>query len=242
MRLSRKKGILLGKTRFQESSLIMRALLENGSIVSLMFKGALRSKTRVSAHLLPFALLEFVYYEKPGRAIHTASEVAVIEDFSANFADYESQAECSRFLKRAASILQPEQAIPEIFDIVLALLRAWAKLSGISQNLIRAGFLLKIMTFAGFAPAIAHCASCEGRLPANRRLHFSPSQGGFICDACSSAADATLCAQDLPATMEFMLGNSFAAFEKIKISQKNEKEIIELLEKFWAYHIGDRTE
>ncbi len=234
-----KKGILLGRTRFKESSLIIRVLSEDGSLVSLMFKGALRRKSGIAARIKPFALLEFVYYHKRERSIQTASEVSVVEDFSENIGGYNSQVRAAKYIKKAASLLQPEQSNPEIFDIVLALLREWEKISSLPENLLWSAFLLKIMTFAGFAPTIFQCALCNGKIDERNGAAFSPSAGGLICSSCPNPNDAIPFTAEMVKSSQFLISNSFDKLFQIDISANAMNKLAISFERFWAFHIGE---
>ncbi|MCD6594471.1 DNA repair protein RecO [bacterium] len=221
------------------TSLIVRVFCDDGTIVPLLFKGALSSRKgdSTSAYLLPFALLEFLYYEKETRQVQTASTVSIIEDFPAIRIDYETQLLGAKFLKRAISVIKPGESYPEIFGIILALLRYWEKSQKTPDDIIWTGFLLKILTFAGFAPAIERCAICQRQL-GNKNIKFSPSAGGLICNRCPSPDDAILVGENIPKFLQYMLGNSFPQYEKLNITQKSSKQSKELMEKFWIYHIA----
>ena len=238
MKIVCKKGIILGKTRFKESSLIVRTFTEDGSLVSLMFKGALRGKTNINARLLPFALLEFVFYVKSERSVHTASEVSVVQDFSEDISEYESQVRVAKYIRKVASLLKPCQSIPELFDITIALLRGWKELSNVPDDILWAGFMLKAMTFSGFAPAISLCASCGARLDDVGAPSFSPATGGFVCADCPPPTDAIATTNKIIETCQIMLSNPFKKYGKIHISRSEMKKTKEVLEKFWLYHIG----
>ncbi len=226
------------KTRFKESSLVVRAFLSDGSLVSLLFKGALRPKSALASQLLPFALLEFVFYQKEGRGVFTASEAFVVEDFASVRASYESQVVAASFLQRAASLIKPEQAIPEVFDITLALLRGWDDICRLPQDVVWAGFVLKLLTFAGFAPSIDFCAVCGGMLPP-QGLRFSPAAGGVVCPACSAPNDAVEIDEALRRALAFMLAKPFRAYGRLELTPQRAKRARELLDRFWTYHIGE---
>ncbi|MCD6417951.1 DNA repair protein RecO [bacterium] len=234
-----KKGLLIGRTRYKESSLIIRTLMEDGSLVSLLFKGALRRKSGIAGRIRPFALLEFVYYHRPGKNIYTASDVEVLEDFSDAVSDYTSQQRVAKFFKKAVSLIKPEQSVPEIFDIVLALLREWKEISSLSENLLWSGFLLKIMTFAGFSPTIFRCAICGGKINHEENSAFSPSAGGLICSSCRKPNDAIQFSKEMVKTAQFLLSNSFTKYFKIMPAEDEFKKLNIALQKFWEYHIGE---
>ncbi len=239
MKIFKKQGLIISKTRIRATSLIVRAFCEDGTIVSLLFKGALSSHKgdSTSKYLLPYALLEFIYYEKETRQVQTASTVSIIEDFPAARMDYETQLVGAKFLKRATSLIKQGQAYPEIFDITLALFRNWQRSKKVPDDTIWAGFLLKILTFAGFSPAIDRCAICQGQL-SERNLAFSPSAGGIVCGKCQKPDDSIPISKNIFKTLQYLLGNPFPKYDKANITPQEQAKIKELMEKFWLYHIG----
>jgi len=241
MKIRKSKGILIRKTRIQSSSLIAQIFLENGSIVPLIFKGALRSgkSAPAAAYLIPFAILEFVYYEKETRQVQTASSVSVVEDFPEIRRDYETQLKAVQYVKRATSLIKPGQSCPELFDITSALFKNWQQVQKLDEEIVISGFLLKIMTFAGFGPVVAGCASCRGQLT-KKDIQFSPTSGGFICGQCESPENAFPVSPQIPKLFQSLLARPIPAYDKLKFTKSQASLVLMLIEKFWAYHIGEK--
>ncbi|RKZ32924.1 DNA repair protein RecO [bacterium] len=238
MKIRKQQGIIITKTRIRGSSLIVQVLMENGYIVPLIFKGALssRRKESSSAYLFPFAILEFVYYEKETRQVQTASSVSLVEDFPEVRIDFDTQTKAVEFLRKGVYLIKPGQSCPEIFDILIALYRNWSIVRALDENLLWAGFLLKILTFSGFAPAMNRCASCQGQLIGN--VKFSPSQGGLICGECDSPTDAQKIEPKTVDILQFLLAKPFRSYDKLKCEPNRAKSLRNMIEKFWIYHIG----
>jgi len=188
---------------------------------------------------MPFALIEFVFYEKPERAVQTASEALVIEDYSAPLRDYESQSRISKYLHKVEDVIKPGQSVPELFDITLAIMRQWEILTRIDDEILWTGFLLKVMTFSGFAPSIFVCSSCNGELPGEGVIPFSPSSGGFLCNQCAKPEDVIWTSVYVLKLLRFLLENPFPAYEKMSKRKSDVKKAREIMEKFWNYYVGE---
>ncbi len=241
MKIRKSKGILIKKTRIQSTSLVAQTFLEDGSIMPLIFKGALRSgkSAPAAAYLIQFAILEFVYYEKQPRQVQTASSVSVVEDFPEIRKDYETQLKAVQYVKRVTSLIKPGQNYPELFDITTAIFRNWQEIEQLNEEIVMAGFLLKTLTFAGFGPVISRCASCGGQLTEND-IKFSPTTGGFICGQCESPENAFPVSSQIPKIFQFLLARPIPAYEKLKFTKSQASLVLMLIEKFWAYHIGEK--
>ncbi|GEM_PF-2910235 len=240
MAIKKQKGILLFKTRFRTSSLIAKFLTESGETVSVLFKGALASTGRrdsPAANLVPFAVLEIIYYEKETREVQTGKSVAIVEDFPQIRKDYETQVVAAKFVKTAIIPVKEGDRYPEIYDTIVALFRQWDDITRINQDLIWAGFLLSILNFSGFAPAIHHCAVCQGQLT-ETGLKFSPSAGGIVCGNCPAPEDSINITPKIKDALVFLLSNPFRRYGKLNLSAKESRLVREIMEKFWNYHIG----
>lgn len=232
-------GILFRKIRFQESSLIVNAITENGTLRSLLFKGALRRNSKLSNELLPFAVLKFTYYPKGNKNIYIASQVELVEDFEfIRESRYYVQVEIAKLIKNATRLLTSDSENPEVYSVIVEMLRKWRELENVNLHLLKAGFMLKILTFSGFRPTISTCANCGASIAESKQIFFSPSAGGFVCDACPTPPDSFSSNFKDSLVMGKLLSQSFDRY--IEIVVRNPKRIHEFVERFWMYYVSEK--
>lgn len=89
--LIRAKMIVLRKTKYSEADLIIQGLLESGVKISLIARGAMKSKKRFNGGVLePTHQIEVQYQEpKSGRDLGVLSEAVLLRDFALIRKDYE---------------------------------------------------------------------------------------------------------------------------------------------------------
>ncbi len=239
MKIIKQKGILLSKTRFRSSSIIARILTQDGEIISLLFKGALARKRKDSpaAHLIPFAVLEVVYYHKETRGIQTASSVSTVEDFPEIRRDYETQLAAAKFIKTAITPIKEGERYPEIYDLIVAVMRQWNQITSLNQDTVWAGFLLKVLDLAGYKPAIHHCALCQGQLT-DYNLKFSPSAGGIICGECPPTDDSVEISSQIRDALQFLMANPMRKYDKLPLTAGEARFLKEIVQKFWNYYLA----
>jgi len=75
------KGIVIGKTEYQESSKILKIYTKEYGNISVIGKGARRQGSILSAPLEVFNYISFIVYYKFEREIQTVKEASIIEHF-----------------------------------------------------------------------------------------------------------------------------------------------------------------
>lgn len=88
--LSSAKGIVLRCQKFQESSLIVSIILTSGERISLIARGAMKSRKRFSGGLLePTHYIEIQYKRAMGDRMAVLEGAVLLEDFSGIRKDFE---------------------------------------------------------------------------------------------------------------------------------------------------------
>lgn len=88
--MAEEKGIILRKTRYSESDLIIQVLTRNGEILNLIARSALKSKKRFGGGILePTHYIHFEYDYKPDK-LSVLNEARLLDEFSNLKHNYES--------------------------------------------------------------------------------------------------------------------------------------------------------
>ncbi|MBK7645180.1 MAG: DNA repair protein RecO [Planctomycetes bacterium] len=188
------RALLLKRTPFGESSLVVQALTERHGRVGILAKGAYRSTSRFFAVLDLVDTLELDWQSSPRAELCTLREGSI--------AVRRAAIPCSpRAFRAAASVLeltditsragQPE---PELFALAEgALDRLQRGTEG--HDAVLARFELGLLRVLGLPPALESCAACAGEAApvdaAGTRAAFSAGAGGRLCRACAEEARAS---------------------------------------------------
>jgi DNA repair protein RecO (recombination protein O) len=73
---------------------------------------------------------------------------------------------------------------PELFDVLLALLRALANPEGPAPTRLMPRFQFALLRTIGYAPELTACVMCRRAIPASAPAFFSPTAGGLLCRDC----------------------------------------------------------
>lgn len=173
--LYKDEALVLRTMRLGEADRIVTLLGRDHGRIRAVVKGVRRTKSRFGGRLEPFSHLSLVLW-KGKSELHTVTQAEVMESFRAVREDLDRYSMGSVMLEACDRVIQEEEPSGPALTLLLDSLR---RLCGDGSPLVLAGFLLRLASVAGFAPATDRCAECAG--PAS---WFSPGQGGAVCPGC----------------------------------------------------------
>ncbi len=116
-------AILLRRTRYSETSLIVTWLtLDHGKLKTLA-RGALRPKSGFSGVLDLFYEAEISFSRSAKSEIHTLKEAVLVNPHEAIRLDYGRVEMAAYFVALLELCVEPEQPVPELFDLMSRALR-----------------------------------------------------------------------------------------------------------------------
>jgi DNA repair protein RecO (recombination protein O) len=179
-RLYRDEAVVLRVQKLGESDRIITLLTRRHGRVRAVAKGVRRTMSRFGGRLEPFGHVDVQLAE--GRSLHTVSQVEGIDLLGKRFVgDYPRYTSASA-IAETAERLSPEELDPSLrlFQLTLGALRALAG-GEHTASLVLDAYLLRAMSYAGWAPALRECAVCA--TPGPHRA-FSVPAGGSVCVDC----------------------------------------------------------
>jgi len=225
------EAIVLRKTKFSDTSLIVQLFTKNYGKISALLKGARSSKSKIGSKIDLINHVEVVFYRKEEKDLQLVTQVNIIEHFSNIRENLEkikyASAVCELILK-----LIPENEVNEkIFRGSVRIINLINQSSN-SEILLFAQYLLFFTKEIGFEISFEYCSGCGNKIDNDTGNAFSYSNG-IICEKCN---------EDKMLTFQFSeeLFNLFKCLtSKNNISSYNKKNIeniIFILEKFLTYH------
>jgi len=148
--LVRSKMIVLRKTKYSEADLIIQGLLESGNKISLIARGALRSKKRFGGGVLePMHLIEVQYQEpRSEQNLGVLSEAQLLRDFCLIRQDYDRVETALQILEWVNRVgLESGEGLQDVYHLLGHALSALERAENL--DLFRTHFLIRFLNQQG---------------------------------------------------------------------------------------------
>ena len=165
VRLYRDEAVVLRQHKLGEADRIITLLTKEHGLVRAVAKGVRRTRSKFGARLEPFAHVDLLLH--PGRNLDIVTQVHSLDTFaSAIVSDYGRYTTACAVLETAERLAGEERAPADRLQrLTVGALRAIAD-GQRPKELVLDAFLLRAMDFAGWMPALEHCARCGDPGPA----------------------------------------------------------------------------
>jgi DNA repair protein RecO (recombination protein O) len=176
------RSVVLQTHPYSDTSKILRLLTLDHGPQSVMAKGAMRPRSRLSGVLEPFADGSATFYLKPDRDLHTLSDFELGTERQALGRDLGRYAAAS-VLCELVLRLAPAEKDPVLFDVLTQGLDALlaADLEHVSGTAIAAIWML--VNVLGFAPDLSGCTRCGDPIE-TRGGRLDVREGVLVCEDC----------------------------------------------------------
>ena len=179
------QAIVLRTWPFGESDKIVSFLTESHGKLTGIAKGAKRSRKRFVNSLEPFSLVNLRFQDR----VHNSLVFVVAADLVFGFKDLLASLEKISFASYLVEIT--DGLIGEREENRLVFQHLKDGLAQIDEQPTSLTFLvsfeLKLLKLTGYQPLLDSCRRCgrERRYGCETRWHFSPKDGGILCESCS---------------------------------------------------------
>ena len=246
----RDRVILLSRTPFGESSLVVQGISARHGRLSWMAKGAYRASSRFYCVLDLCDTLELEWQTAQGSDLHTLRAGSLLVRRAGLCADPRRFRAAMVLTELADLVSRAGQPEPGLFASLERGLDALLDLQG-SPDWAQARFELELLSELGLLPSLEQCAACgraappvrtEPHSPAKSRAAFSASGGGRLCPACARLLRAqgrrvgTMPLEVLE-DARLVLGKGSAAAQ---LAGERLLKVRDLLERFLGYHLDTR--
>ncbi len=225
------EAIILRKTKFSNSSLILQLYSKDNGKISVLVKGARSSKSKIGSKIDTLNHVEFIFYKKAGRDIQLATEINLIEHYPKIKEDLEKIKYASSICELIMKLIPEHEASERIYKGTIKMLNHFDN-SKDSENLLFAKYIVFFIKETGFELSFEKCSICNKELKNETPNAFSYSDG-IICGECNE--DKMLTYQ-----LSVELYNLFECLTKKNnigyYKKENIENLIFILEKFLIYH------
>ncbi|MCD2110999.1 DNA repair protein RecO [Rhodococcus rhodochrous] len=187
MRLYRDNAVVLRQHKLGEADRIVTLLTRRHGLVRAVAKGVRRTRSKFGARLEPFAHIDVQLH--PGRSLDVITQVQTLDAFAVGIVDdYPRYTTACAILETAERLAGEERApVPRLHTLTVGALRAVCDRTR-PPELVLDAYLLRAMAYAGWAPAITHCARCDRPGP---HTAFHVAAGGAVCVHCRPPGSAS---------------------------------------------------
>ena len=185
------EALLLRRTPYGESSLVVHALTRRHGRVHLMAKGAYRPTSRLYCVLDFFDTLELEWNTGKRRDLAIAARGDRLRRRRSIPESPRRYRAALAMVELAELAAQPEHADRRLFEV---LEEGLAGLESEEPELQLVRFLARYLDVLGLAPALESCAACGREAPpvgGGAKVLFSADMGGRLCASCAAEARAS---------------------------------------------------
>ena len=187
LRTYRDRAIVLRTYKLGEADRIVVLLGQTSGQIRAVAKGVRRTNSKFGARLGPFNVVDVQLHR--GRHLDTVTQVEMLGGYAAPLgADYEGFTAAKVMAEATQKLTEDaDQAGAEYFGLLHGAIGSLAARRH-PPRLITASFLLRLMSAAGWPPALEGCTVCGAPLAGG----FAPDLGGTVCGDCSSVGTLPL--------------------------------------------------
>jgi DNA repair protein RecO (recombination protein O) len=232
----RTRGLVLRTFDQGESDRLVHLYTEALGRVSVIAKGARRSRRRFPGLLELFNLLDARIVEPPRAQLarlEGASLARAFEGLSADLGRYAIACQLLELLDRLTGEREPN---PQLFQFAVGVLGV---LDGERPDPLLALLVLtKTLARLGYRPELVHCASCGVALEeAEGSPAFVPRHGGAVCEGCSEPHEPPVPGSLLRA-LEAGLRRPLRERAELGLGAGALRTARTLMDRFFQFHVG----
>ena len=188
MPITKTRSIVLQTHAYSDTSKILRLLTLDHGPQSVMARGALRPKSRLSGVLEPFAYGTAIFYLKPDRDLHTLSGFELIRERQALGRDLRRYAAAS-VLCELVMRLAPAERDLVLFETLSAGLDGLLEVDEERVGGSALAAIWRVVEVLGFSPDLSQCSRCGDGME-SRGGRLDVREGTLLCDRCLPGAGA----------------------------------------------------
>lgn len=228
-------AIVLHAFDYLETSRIVRLLTREAGVVSVLARGAKRSRARYGSGMDLYAEGVAQISIKPQRELHNLNSLEVTRSRSGIAQDigrFTSAAAISELLMRFVG----EESGSHLFDVASHLFDELAQSSAEETLQVAVAGAWRLISALGLTPSLDICASCHSDIPADSDALFSHRAGGVLCSKCGSLVAGV---RRLPASARAAINDWLEASRTVQLTDLEQRAHQRLLREFVQEHLGE---
>jgi len=177
------ESIVLRRTRFSESSLVVVLFTREFGRVDALAKGCRRPASPMRGHLDLFSVEDALIYERARGGLDLVTETQVIEEYMVLRRSAVSLAAASVVGEMLLYGCMARDPHPGAFQALTQGLEAMDRGGDVIST--TAWMMFASLRELGFAPRLDACGGCGAAIEERGEVRLSGTRGGVVCDACA---------------------------------------------------------
>ncbi|MCB0743444.1 MAG: DNA repair protein RecO [Ignavibacteriales bacterium] len=232
--ITKNEALVLRKTNFSDSSLIVELYTKEHGKISAIIKGARSSKSRIGSKIDTLNLVEAVFYHKEQKELQLVTQANLISHFHNIKSDLERVKYASAIVELILKLVPEKDANEKLFRGVVKSLNLMDKEN--SQPILHfTQFFMFFIKEIGFELSFTNCSSCGNEINNSDHNAFSYTDG-IVCGNCNKDKLTTF---DFSTELFELFLCLTSKNKKLSYKKSDLENIIFILEKYIIYHNSD---
>lgn len=230
------RAIILDRQPFRESDLNISVYSEEKGRLNFVARGARKNSSKLAGHLEPINLVDIMAVKGKGfDYIGSAQSEYIFKNIKDDLRKIVLVGKAINFLKKNVRDNDPDKIL---FSLLLSFLNFIDGLRGeeIKHDVFLSFFFLKMLSLLGHTPELYSCVKCGVKISSGLN-GFDYKKGGVLCKNCNIQSALTINDNSIKILRTIVLFD-FSELKKLKISEKEEKEIVTTVNSFVDYNIS----
>ncbi|MEW8992846.1 DNA repair protein RecO [Clostridium sp.] len=219
------RGIVLKTQDYKENDKLLWIFTEEFGKVSVIAKGARKSKNKNFSNTLPFCFGDYVLYK--GRTLYTLNEGRIIDSFQDILNDYDTLIYGSYFNELIDIAIEEGESHPIFIDLMKCFYLMRNK--AIDLDLLARAFEVKVLKATGYGISLENCAICGNKI--NTTDYISFQFYGGICSQCEKQYGTKVSATTYNG-LKFLSKVELEKVGRLNLDINTKEEIGKILENF----------
>lgn len=228
-------AIILSRRAFSEDDGRVVVYSREQGKLELAVRSMKKIKSKLAAHLEPFCLTDIMAVR--GRQYDYAGAAVSENCYGGVKSDLAKLTAAGQAIRIFNKIIKAGQADAEIFELLKDFLDILDDVKS-AYDLLPWLFIFKLLVKLGHKPELYNCVNCRTKIsPVG--MKFDLARGGLICGKCpadSSQKDLLTIGENCVKFLRLMEKNDFNKLSKIKINNKTEKEVKNIVSSFLNFN------
>ncbi len=231
-------AIVLKRIPYGDSDLIVTFWSLDRGKITLLAKGAKKSRKRFAGILEPFTILQIV--GKPGKGLPLLLEAQALETFPQIRSQVMKTAVASYWAEILLLWMEADHPQKRVYALLAVMLQELDRFQG-SIELLNMYFQIHFLELCGLGPDFVHCIHCNNEIASDGRpvRNIDLAKGGFLCAECAPTpyGSGDLSAQTIR-LFQWMRRVDWQAATRLRVPAASMREGERFLEAFLSYHLG----
>lgn len=232
--INKSEAILLKKTKFGDTSLVVQLYTKEFGKISAIIKGARSPKSKIGSRIDLINQVEIVLYNKTEKDLQLITQVNLINHFPRIKEDLDRLKYASAVCELILKLIPDHDVNDKIYRGSLRILKLFNE-SENSSIFLFAQYLLFFIKEIGFEISIDYCSNCGNKIENSLGNAFNYGSG-IICGNCN---EDKLLSFQLSEELFNLLKCLSIKNDKISYNKKDVENMIFLFEKFLVFHNPD---